>query len=120
MDQESNEDGTNSPPEETRRVFIATSPLVLTIASCAFAAYVVGINMFDDQLRELRSEHVARPLEINDKIRALDGKIETLVSKLHRVERMALEAAEDDPCGNVARDRPGRPPRQENANDGRE
>jgi hypothetical protein len=85
---------------------MAKSPMVVMIAFCASVAYVVGINLLDDQLNELHSDHVIQPLEINDKIRALDARAETLVSKLNRVERMALEAAEDDgpnePCGDVA------------------
>lgn len=125
MDKKTEDVGENvSPPQERRGGSIATSPMILMIAYCACIAYVVGINMFDDQLKELRSDLATQPLDINDKVQALDGKIETLVAKLHRVERMALEAAEDDrpvgPCGDVAQDGTRRTPSQENLNDGRE
>jgi len=115
-------DGAVVPPEVPRQSFIAISPWVLTITGCLLVANVAVVNVLDTRLKDLRSEQLIQPFEINSKLRTLEDKIEMLGGQLYRVERMALTVAEEDrrtsPCeGNT--DRARQSPHQENVNDGR-
>ena len=115
--------GTVVTPEEPRGTFIAISPWILTIAGCLFIANVAVVHLLDTRLRDLRSEHLIQPPEINSKLRALEEKIEMLGGQVDRVERMALTVAEEDrqtaPCEADSGGRARHSPHQENVNDGR-
>ena len=115
--------GTVVTPEEPRETFMAISPWVLTIAGCLLIANVAVVHVLDTRLRDLRSEQLIQPSEINSKLRALEDKIEMLGGQVDRVERMALTVAEEDrqtaPCEADAGGRARHSPHQENVNDGR-
>jgi len=110
-------------PEQQRKAFIAMSPWVLSIAGCLLIANIAVVQVLDTRLRDLRSEQLIQPLEINSKLRALEDKIEMLGGQLARVERMALTVAEQDrltaPCDADTGGRARHAPHQENVNDGR-